>query len=98
MQRREALRLLAATAALPILSRDAFSLFREVHQQLAEAPALKTLNPHQNATVTAMSELIAVTVAFWCGFSVFRDRKSTRLNSSHSQMSYAVFCLQKKKQ
>src|SRR2546430_3533497 len=24
-----------------------------------------------------------------------RDRKSTRLNSSHSQMSYAVFCLQK---
>src|SRR2546430_8172103 len=30
---------------------------------------------------------------------VFRqgDRKSTRLNSSHSQISYAVFCLKKKK-
>src|SRR2546427_12925621 len=27
----------------------------------------------------------------------FRDRKSTRLNSSHSQISYAVFCLKKKK-
>src|SRR6266567_6444514 len=26
-----------------------------------------------------------------------RDRKSTRLNSSHSQTSYAVFCLKKKK-
>src|SRR2546427_1760128 len=26
------------------------------------------------------------------------DRKSTRLNSSHSQISYAVFCLKKKKQ
>src|SRR2546430_11639294 len=26
-----------------------------------------------------------------------RDRKSTRLNSSHSQISYAVFCLKKKK-
>src|SRR2546427_8229365 len=25
------------------------------------------------------------------------DRKSTRLNSSHSQISYAVFCLEKKK-
>src|SRR5688572_31945961 len=25
------------------------------------------------------------------------DRKSTRLNSSHSQISYAVFCLKKKK-
>src|SRR2546430_12579811 len=26
----------------------------------------------------------------------FADRKSTRLNSSHSQISYAVFCLKKK--
>src|SRR2546430_3897385 len=35
------------------------------------------------------------------GGAVFRgpstDRKSTRLNSSHSQISYAVFCLKKKK-
>src|SRR2546427_7364533 len=28
--------------------------------------------------------------------AVDRDRKSTRLNSSHSQISYAVFCLKKK--
>src|SRR2546430_8851512 len=28
----------------------------------------------------------------------FPDRKSTRLNSSHSQISYAVFCLKKKNQ
>src|SRR3712207_7284416 len=34
----------------------------------------------------------AVTVAF-----VPRDRKSTRLNSSHANISYAVFCLKKKK-
>src|SRR5688572_32596315 len=27
---------------------------------------------------------------------LLRDRKSTRLNSSHSQISYAVFCLKKK--
>src|SRR5688572_570064 len=27
---------------------------------------------------------------------LYRDRKSTRLNSSHSQISYAVFCLKKK--
>src|SRR2546430_4505734 len=37
-----------------------------------------------------------------CGFvqviwTASRDRKSTRLNSSHSQISYAVFCLKKKK-
>src|SRR5256886_3304742 len=30
--------------------------------------------------------------------SGLEDRKSTRLNSSHSQISYAVFCLKKKKQ
>src|SRR2546430_11236895 len=29
-------------------------------------------------------------------FGDLRDRKSTRLNSSHSQISYAVFCLKKK--
>src|SRR2546421_7882758 len=29
--------------------------------------------------------------------SPWRDRKSTRLNSSHDQISYAVFCLKKKK-
>src|SRR5688572_21700751 len=29
-------------------------------------------------------------------FSTYEDRKSTRLNSSHSQISYAVFCLKKK--
>src|SRR5688572_30868993 len=29
-------------------------------------------------------------------FSSSSDRKSTRLNSSHSQISYAVFCLKKK--
>src|SRR2546430_52247 len=39
----------------------------------------------------------------FCGFfagrkRVSRDRKSTRLNSSHSQISYAVFCLKKKRQ
>src|SRR5688572_31640850 len=43
--------------------------------------------------VTARTEddVRAVT-ATRCG----RDRKSTRLNSSHSQISYAVFCLKKK--
>src|SRR3712207_8630657 len=31
------------------------------------------------------------------GVSVDLDRKSTRLNSSHANISYAVFCLKKKK-
>src|SRR2546430_7903842 len=32
-----------------------------------------------------------------CAMNGNGDRKSTRLNSSHSQISYAVFCLKKKK-
>src|SRR2546422_1604787 len=32
------------------------------------------------------------------GYRRVRDRKSTRLNSSHGYISYAVFCLKKKKQ
>src|SRR2546430_8109653 len=39
-----------------------------------------------------LSQLRAVTQV-----PVNADRKSTRLNSSHSQISYAVFCLKKKK-
>lgn len=58
MQRREALRLLAAAATLPLLPRDAFSLFQDVHQQLPQAVVLKAFDPHQNATVVTMSELI----------------------------------------
>src|SRR5258708_22865028 len=37
------------------------------------------------------------TFGFVRQFSLFLDRKSTRLNSSHQIISYAVFCLKKKK-
>src|SRR5207245_7521761 len=33
----------------------------------------------------------------WPSIKEWRDRKSTRLNSSHGSISYAVFCLKKKK-
>src|SRR3712207_8906039 len=36
--------------------------------------------------------------AKWNPMSINPDRKSTRLNSSHANISYAVFCLKKKKQ
>src|SRR2546430_8647728 len=41
-----------------------------------------------SSTITAWTESASAACA---------DRKSTRLNSSHSQISYAVFCLKKKK-
>src|SRR3712207_8247218 len=34
--------------------------------------------------------------SYWGAHQYFRDRKSTRLNSSHANISYAVFCLKKK--
>ena len=58
MHRRQALRLLVSATTLPLLSREAFSLFQSVHEQLPEQTILKTLNPRQNATVTTIAELI----------------------------------------
>src|SRR5688572_32748374 len=51
---------------------------------------------------TAVEELIEfqilerLTAGSATRLSFYLDRKSTRLNSSHSQISYAVFCLKKK--
>src|SRR2546430_8718248 len=43
----------------------------------------------------------SMTVVYYLNSHILKavdgDRKSTRLNSSHSQISYAVFCLKKKK-
>src|SRR2546430_9227794 len=42
--------------------------------------------------ISAIAEPVSIAFA-----TTSSDRKSTRLNSSHSQISYAVFCLKKKK-
>src|SRR6266853_112428 len=47
--------------------------------------------------VTMLRTAATVRVGLSVAVSTSRDRKSTRLNSSHSQISYAVFCLKKKK-
>src|SRR5690606_41891399 len=41
--------------------------------------------------------LLFIHGTFSSTLGAFRDRKSTRLNSSHVKISYAVFCLKKKK-
>src|SRR5688572_10209295 len=45
-----------------------------------------------NPTARNWERILSITVTLPAG----GDRKSTRLNSSHSQISYAVFCLKKK--
>src|SRR2546430_8352961 len=45
--------------------------------------------------IAALGLALALYLVTYVGLGA--DRKSTRLNSSHSQISYAVFCLKKKK-
>src|SRR3989475_689469 len=60
---------------------------------LAELVAYAKANPGKlNYASSGNGSLQHVT-----GAMLEQDRKSTRLNSSHSQISYAVFCLKKKK-
>src|SRR2546430_13403291 len=86
------------TCALPISTIDAdtllvpYSLKRAGARMLASPPytvavagAVLVRNSRQNLLTRAQE------------WDYFLDRKSTRLNSSHSQISYAVFCLKKKK-
>jgi hypothetical protein len=58
MQRREVLRLLAAGAALPVLSPSVLAHFYEAQAQVGAAYKLRTLSPQQNAQVVAMIDLI----------------------------------------
>src|SRR5688572_32550723 len=54
-----------------------------------QLPGDKSIS-HRSAMFAAIGEGVS-------RLSNYSDRKSTRLNSSHSQISYAVFCLKKKK-
>src|SRR5690349_23813369 len=70
-------------------------------------PICRTARRHRRAAGRAgrQAEIIAMTASVFIdggagttGLEITdRDRKSTRLNSSHVEISYAVFCLKKKK-
>src|SRR2546430_9504878 len=61
--------------------------------QIAEMAVL--LGNTRGSVILGGSVLSALTIGI--ALEAALDRKSTRLNSSHSQISYAVFCLKKKK-
>jgi hypothetical protein len=58
MERRDVLKLLGSATALSALPFEALTLIRQARAQVAQSTAPKTLDPHQNATVTTISELI----------------------------------------
>src|SRR3712207_9120680 len=69
------------------------TLFRSVHEGLLERRPDRPARPardHQLAPEVATGHLEDPLCP------LLRDRKSTRLNSSHANISYAVFCLKKK--
>lgn len=58
MERREALRLLATAAAIPLVPGELAALLRAARAQTQATGALRTLNPQQNAVVVRMAEII----------------------------------------
>src|SRR3712207_9139778 len=73
----------ATTEIYTLSLHDALPIFMDnTHPTDSSYPALEVLPD---------GTIVATTYGHWT-----RDRKSTRLNSSHANISYAVFCLKKK--
>src|SRR2546430_7770079 len=75
------------------------TLFRSVERllDLGGLPGERLRRGERRDGVARDLERVGVVVGEVIGHARDRDRKSTRLNSSHSQISYAVFCLKKKR-
>src|SRR2546430_5415535 len=91
----------ATTEIYTLSLHDALPIFQpstgDAPQQLH---CLRPLHSKHGGLVRDISQLSSGFSMFFKPGPVFfsiRDRKSTRLNSSRSQISYAVFCLKKKK-
>src|SRR5690554_7599572 len=54
-------------------------------------------SPERNLSFVSLDQVYSIDENGPARFSSTEDRKSTRLNSSHVRISYAVFCLKKKR-
>src|SRR5688572_31176993 len=71
---------------------------RGLYQQSLDVARQAESKVSQSRALVGLSFVSAdLNQAFQYINQALEDRKSTRLNSSHSQISYAVFCLKKKK-
>src|SRR5690349_25052581 len=71
------------------------TLFRSYGDYTYNFSDLPSIDP--NASVVGVGyTLVGFAQGWFNGVQVGGDRKSTRLNSSHVEISYAVFCLKKK--
>src|SRR2546430_12672400 len=73
------------------------TLFRSQKTYTAEfkVEAIKLIEANQG-NVSETARQLGISMQTLSNWNKKADRKSTRLNSSHSQISYAVFCLKKK--
>src|SRR3712207_8172508 len=80
------------------------TLFRSLNNAVGDLDLyLFRINPDNTVEQVSASETTGNTEVVWSTaeanqgfFLLVLDRKSTRLNSSHANISYAVFCLKKK--
>src|SRR3712207_8815126 len=82
------------------LFRSQTAPYYAAHERV-QVVAVGALVPANQSTVFQLGQhLVQFTlICAWSSFTYQQrgDRKSTRLNSSHANISYAVFCLKKKK-
>src|SRR5438874_4431839 len=71
-----------------IMSSLVFYVYLLLARYLARGSQLHTIKHSQVSKVGYIRDVVVI---------IIQDRKSTRLNSSHVEISYAVFCLKKKK-
>src|SRR5258708_10377305 len=86
---------LRRTGALPVFIPAPSDIWAEVQRN--PGLLIGNLGPTLSKALTGYAIAAAVALAAAGIASLIRDRKSTRLNSSHQIISYAVFCLKKKK-
>src|SRR2546422_8064244 len=72
------------------------TLFRSLERRVTPRLAVELHGPRR--TFEHVDAYSAAAAEPQAPRAVHRDRKSTRLNSSHGYISYAVFCLKKKKE
>src|SRR5437773_4854100 len=73
------------------------TLFRSQRHRDARLVAFKDLRAAEVSAIGNGLELLSLQDSLRLLGNISKDRKSTRLNSSHITISYAVFCLKKKK-
>src|SRR3712207_7993949 len=86
----------ATTEIYTLSLHDALPISRHTNEHVGEIALLDTV-ALRSASVRSLERIVLARISANDFTKIAADRKSTRLNSSHANISYAVFCLKKKK-